>query len=562
MFLSYSRSDTELAFSLAAEIEILGYSIWIDREIGGGQNWWAEIVSAIRNCDVFVFCASGGSLTSEICRIEFDYAVALGKVILPISLAEMEVVHPMLADRHVISFLSADYGYRKDVAKALSAITPPPHPAPTPEPDSPQLPAMPLVEISRRLRMVVLTLEEQEDILRSLYELLTKPTRVNEVKVLASEFRQHASVALRVASELDRILEISPACISKERMELYVDWSITLDTPASSIIGRDKGAALIVLCKEGRLLELETDDGRQVRSVDFNISVNDMDVSEKAGIIAIAGSREIVLRSFLGTRDPFGNTYDHTVGIGRVNGLDSTMQGYDVNVAEQEDAGAGKDPEEYRDKTVIFSIAGPTGQLVVEIPPFRVVSLDNDSERVAFGLDDGTVLIWCLRWHKLICRVALPDADSLRALCFIYGDLFVGDYEGRLYKIDSESKVVAVAQQQKGSICSIIEDDGFGNLVTLRANGQLSRYRRNDLAELETSRLGLQCVSADAPSYGELAVVGHREGIISLVSLRSLDRLASYQILDGPVSAVFWSRNGEWISATDGSRLVCMRPAI
>ncbi|TNE49247.1 MAG: toll/interleukin-1 receptor domain-containing protein [Sphingomonadales bacterium] len=493
VFLSYSRSDTELAFSLAAEIELLGYSIWIDREIEGGQNWWAEIISAIRNCDVFVFCASGDSLTSEICRTEFDYAVALRKVILPISLAEMEVVHPMLADRHVISFLSADYGHRKEVAKALLGI-PPPHPAPIPEPDPPQLPAMPLVEISRRLRMAVLTLEEQEDILRSLNELLTKRTRVNEVKVLASEFRQHASVALRVASELDRILEISPACISKERMKLSVDWSITLDTQASSIIGRDKGAALIVLCKEGRLLELETDRGRKIRSVDFNISVNDMDVSEKAGIIAIAGSKEIVLRSVLGTRDPFGNTYDHTIGIGRVNGLDSTTQGYDVNIAEEEDAGTGKDPEEYRDKAVIFSIAGPTGQLVNEIPPFRVVSLDNASERVAFGLDNGTVLIWCLRWHELICRIALPDADSVRALRFIDGDLFVGDYEGHLYKIDSESKVVALAQQQKGAICAIIEDDGFGNLVTLTVNGQISRYRRNDLAELETSRLEVHCV--------------------------------------------------------------------
>jgi WD40 repeat protein len=560
-FVSYSRSNAELAFSLAAEIGLFGYDVWIDREIMGGQDWWGEILAAIQKCDVFIFCISAASLSSEICRLEFDYAVDLGKPVLPVALEEMEVVHPILVDRHIISFLDLDFKYREAISKALVAI-PKSFPTPNPSLKPPSLPALPLFEISKRLRTAILSIEEQEDILRSLTVLLSKRTHVAEVRILAAEFRMHASVALRVAEKLDRILKVSPASISLERMDLELNWAVDLPAPAAVLSGRDDGLSILVACDNGVCLEYQSEGGETQRVRDLDMSVHSLRVSTDTGILSVAGRKKIQIRSYLATRDPFGNIYEHVVGMGRIIGLDDSYNGYDVDLVEQEDAGTGKDPEAYRNRNVTFSVAGPTGQLVKPVPTFRSVALDPFSTQAVFGLDDGTLLFWCLRWQRPIDRVTLPNADSIRVLQFVGETLFAGDYKGNLFRIDKELTIVRSETRRQSPICALLHDPNTDTIISVSIGGEFSRHRTNDLAELVAKQLSRRSVAADYPGYGDLIIVGHRKGWITLVSLASMKELASFKFLDGPVNAVFWSRNGEWIAAADPSRLVCLRPDI
>ena len=88
IFLSYARETKSAAKTLAEDIERLGYATWFDQDLKGGRAWWDQILTQIRDCELFVLALSPGSLDSEACGRECGYAEALGKPILPIMLAD------------------------------------------------------------------------------------------------------------------------------------------------------------------------------------------------------------------------------------------------------------------------------------------------------------------------------------------------------------------------------------------------------------------------------------------------------------------------------------------
>lgn len=68
VFISYGREDQEKVRSLAQDIEALGYQVWFDGDLTGGQAWWDCILSEIQNCDIFVFALAPASLDSLACK--------------------------------------------------------------------------------------------------------------------------------------------------------------------------------------------------------------------------------------------------------------------------------------------------------------------------------------------------------------------------------------------------------------------------------------------------------------------------------------------------------------
>ena len=46
IFISYSRESHEIARSLVAHIHELGYVVWMDKDLSGGQAWWDQILSS------------------------------------------------------------------------------------------------------------------------------------------------------------------------------------------------------------------------------------------------------------------------------------------------------------------------------------------------------------------------------------------------------------------------------------------------------------------------------------------------------------------------------------
>ena len=84
VFLSYSRDDARQLAVLAEDIRSLGHQAWLDQELTGGQRWWDHILQEIRECDAFVSAVSTSSMDSRACTAEYEYALALGKPILPV----------------------------------------------------------------------------------------------------------------------------------------------------------------------------------------------------------------------------------------------------------------------------------------------------------------------------------------------------------------------------------------------------------------------------------------------------------------------------------------------
>jgi hypothetical protein len=86
IFICYSRDDRQLADQLAELLRTAGQRVWYDHELKGGDEWWAEIVNQITNCDDFVFLMSETSIESEYCRRELSTACGMGKHIIPVKI--------------------------------------------------------------------------------------------------------------------------------------------------------------------------------------------------------------------------------------------------------------------------------------------------------------------------------------------------------------------------------------------------------------------------------------------------------------------------------------------
>ncbi|HEX7742417.1 MAG TPA: toll/interleukin-1 receptor domain-containing protein, partial [Sphingobium sp.] len=54
-FISYCRRSGGVVKTLVDDLDALGYNVWFDQELSGGQAWWTEILAKIRECDLFVF---------------------------------------------------------------------------------------------------------------------------------------------------------------------------------------------------------------------------------------------------------------------------------------------------------------------------------------------------------------------------------------------------------------------------------------------------------------------------------------------------------------------------
>jgi len=139
VFISYNRQSESIVKILISDIEILGNTVWFDQKASGGQVWWDQILAQIRNCEVFVFVLTPESLDSEACKREYNYADALGKLILPILVVDgisTNVLPTVLSKVQFVDYRQRNINAALRLARAFIAIPAPkplPHPLPTPK---------------------------------------------------------------------------------------------------------------------------------------------------------------------------------------------------------------------------------------------------------------------------------------------------------------------------------------------------------------------------------------------------------------------------------------------
>ena len=104
VFVSYFRHDEVAVRSMVGDLQRAGFPVWLE-DLGGSYAWWTHIIEQIRECTVFLFAFSDGSLNAIPCRVELGYAEDLGLPIVPVQTGEVS----RYASDPIVSRQSIDY---------------------------------------------------------------------------------------------------------------------------------------------------------------------------------------------------------------------------------------------------------------------------------------------------------------------------------------------------------------------------------------------------------------------------------------------------------------------
>ncbi len=107
VFISYSRTDSDLARKINDALQSQGKSTWFDQEsIDAGTDFQQEIYRGIENSDNFLFIISPSSVNSPYCAAEVEYAQQLNKRFVTILYrpVDSETLPPALAKVQWIDF--------------------------------------------------------------------------------------------------------------------------------------------------------------------------------------------------------------------------------------------------------------------------------------------------------------------------------------------------------------------------------------------------------------------------------------------------------------------------
>ena len=213
IFISYDRESKPLVMTLSVDIRALGHAVWFDQELTGGRSWWDQILEQVRNCDVFVFALAPGALDSEACKLEYEYADALGKTILPVLIAEgvsTNLLPGTLSKIQFVDYRQQDKTALARVGKAIRDARSP-KPLPDPLPKSPEVPISYLSSLAARIAAPRLSQEEQILLVSDLKEAnLHDPINARDARQLVKKLRQRRDLLGRTERELDALLSIAP----------------------------------------------------------------------------------------------------------------------------------------------------------------------------------------------------------------------------------------------------------------------------------------------------------------------------------------------------------------
>jgi hypothetical protein len=212
VFISYARDDQPAVATLRRHIEQSDREIWLDENLTGGQDWWDTILSRIRECDIFLYALSLSSLRSRACEAELEYAQALGRPILPVMVASVEVklAPPSVADRQIVDYRTPTPATPVpaetylSLRKALDEM-PAPGELPDPLPDPPPVPTTYLHREWEQINDEDLTFAQQAALVAKLRSLLEGDDRPVAIELLR-KLRARPDVAQQVARDIDDLL--------------------------------------------------------------------------------------------------------------------------------------------------------------------------------------------------------------------------------------------------------------------------------------------------------------------------------------------------------------------
>src|SRR4051812_29512712 len=207
VFMSYARRDREKAQRLTQGLRTVGFDVWLDESLAGGQAWWDAILDQIGECEVFVQLVSPAALQSDACLSERKYAQALGKPVVPVRVEaiDMHVVPADLAALHILDCADITFEAAFALSRALQQC-PPPAAAADAAPERPRAPRSYIASLSELADAPTLTQDEQLALVSRLGAAIDHDDqRVSAVEVLR-RLNRRSDLYVYTAREIDRLL--------------------------------------------------------------------------------------------------------------------------------------------------------------------------------------------------------------------------------------------------------------------------------------------------------------------------------------------------------------------
>jgi hypothetical protein len=207
LFLSYAREDVAAVTVLRNGLLRLQHNVWIDDRLALGQAWWDEILRQIRLCDAMVVAVSPSLLESQAGSREREYAIQLGKPILPVCLRAVstQLLPPDLAELQFVDYCTPGPDAAFQFAYALGNL-PSSGPLPVPLPAPPPVPVSYLSGLAVKVGAPSLTLDEQFALVAKLRAALGKPAERDAAGQLLRSLRDRQDLYHAPACELQELL--------------------------------------------------------------------------------------------------------------------------------------------------------------------------------------------------------------------------------------------------------------------------------------------------------------------------------------------------------------------
>ncbi|MGY1681452.1 TIR domain-containing protein [Geodermatophilus sp. SYSU D01176] len=210
LFVSYSRQDGTAVEELVADLQRVHLSVSANRELGGGDPWWQDILRQIRECDVFLFCLSRNSLASKPCLAELSYARALGLPILSVQVGPVGKLRlTPVADIQVVDYQERTLANGVALLDAIQQAASARRPLPDPLPKSPPIPFAYLIRLGSAIGTAQLTPDQQSEFIGQLREALDTEDDENlreTARELLLALRSRADLTRRNFDRIDRLL--------------------------------------------------------------------------------------------------------------------------------------------------------------------------------------------------------------------------------------------------------------------------------------------------------------------------------------------------------------------
>jgi hypothetical protein len=210
VFVSYSRNNLDAVTQLIKHMKDCGVDMWYDQALTGGQRWWDNILTNIRECDIFVFALSPESWDSEACKSELGYVVQLGKPIIPVLVSDginINLLSPPLSEIQITDYRKRDMQAAFAVLKAIN-LAPPTADLPEPLPTSPPVPVSYLSTLKDRIDCAEpLSPQDQITLLFELEEELKDGRSPAETRDLLLRLKRRDETLAKIASKIDTALK-------------------------------------------------------------------------------------------------------------------------------------------------------------------------------------------------------------------------------------------------------------------------------------------------------------------------------------------------------------------